>query len=104
VATKDEHTKYTVRTIIVGNDDIDLTQSINPEVALITLRCGDINGDGEINQDDVNILWLPSNYNKRVSKDTDSRCDLNGDGEINQLDLNILWQLVNYNKGEVFIE
>ncbi|MCL2153596.1 MAG: InlB B-repeat-containing protein, partial [Oscillospiraceae bacterium] len=100
---KGAHTQFTINDIVVDDDHVDLTRSTNSAVSLITLLCGDINGDGEINQADLNLLWQPTNYNKRVSEGADPRCDLNGDGEINQLDLNILWQLINYNKGAVVI-
>jgi hypothetical protein len=103
VITKPGHTSFTVQSITVGDGDVDLTKDSRPEVCLMTLLCGDIDNDGEINQADLNVLWQPSNYNKRVSEGADPLCDLNGDGEVNQLDLNILWQLVNYNKGEVVV-
>ena len=43
---------------------VDLTQDSRPEVRLMTLPCGDINGDGMINNADVAILWLQANFNK----------------------------------------
>jgi hypothetical protein len=104
VITKALHTMFTVNNLVVGEDGLDLTQDSRDAVKTMTLLCGDVNGDGEINQADLNILWQPLNYNKRVSEGADPRCDLNGDGEVNQIDLNILWQLVNYNKGPVVID
>ncbi|MCL2153200.1 MAG: InlB B-repeat-containing protein, partial [Oscillospiraceae bacterium] len=101
--TKDAHTIFIVNNIVVDDDHVDLTRHVNSAVSVMTLLCGDINGDGEINQADLNLLWQPTNYNKRVSEGADPSCDLNGDGEVNQLDLNILWQLINYNKGAVVI-
>ncbi|MDR1692309.1 MAG: cellulase family glycosylhydrolase [Oscillospiraceae bacterium] len=64
----------------------------------------DINGDGRINQSDLNILWLPGNYNKNTADADEPRCDINGDGIINQSDLNILWLPSNYNKSLPAIE
>ena len=100
---KDVHTKYTINNIIVSGDNVDLTQDSRNAVRLVTLLCGDISGDGEINQADLNLLWLPVNYNKRLPDAGNELCDLNGDGEINQLDLNILWLSANYNKSAVII-
>jgi len=104
VVRKTAHTTFTVQMVTVGDEDVDLTQDDREEVRLITLLCGDINGDGEINQLDLNILWDPSNYNRRVDDGALNGCDLNGDGEVNQLDLNILWMPENYNKGAILIE
>ena len=104
VISKAVHTRFTVENVVVGDEDVDLTEDIRPEVCLMTLLYGDINGDGEINQTDLNILWLPDNYNKITTDGVNTLCDLNGDGEINQLDLNILWLPSNYNKGAVLIK
>jgi len=104
VISKAIHTRFIVENIVVDKTNVDLTEDIRPEVRLMTLLCGDINGDGEINQADLNILWLPANYNKTLAGGANPLCDLNGDGEINQLDLNILWLLSNYNKGTVLIK
>ena len=70
----------------------------------MTLRCGDINNDGMINDADLAILWLSTNYNKSAgAPGVNSRCDLNGDGMINDADLAILWLAANYNKGAVIV-
>jgi hypothetical protein len=103
VVTKDLHTKFIVKNVEVDNEDVDLTQDARPEVQLMTLRCGDINGDGYINNVDLGILWLTANYNRNVDAAAEPRCDLNGDGYINNVDLGILWLAYNYNRGEVVI-
>ncbi|MDR2713637.1 MAG: dockerin type I domain-containing protein [Clostridiales bacterium] len=104
VIVKDIHTTFTVRNLVVGDKDLDLTQNSRPEVRLMNLRCGDINGDGLINDADLTILWRVGNYNRRVDEADDPRCDLNGDGLINDADLTILWLTYNYNRGPVVIE
>ncbi|MCL2766480.1 MAG: hypothetical protein FWD21_02205 [Peptococcaceae bacterium] len=104
IITKAVHTKFTVRNVVVGEQDVDLTKDIRSEVQVMTLLCGDISGDGEINQDDINVLWQPANYNRRVTDGVNPNCDLNGDGEVNQDDVNILWQPMNYNKGAVVVQ
>ncbi|MCL1975622.1 MAG: dockerin type I domain-containing protein [Firmicutes bacterium] len=104
VITKEAHTKYTVKNIVVETSaDLDLTQDPRPEVQLMTLRCGDINGDGMINNSDLMILWNMANYNKSADEALNGMCDLNGDGMINNLDLTILWLPYNYNRGEIIV-
>ena len=103
VVTKPGHTSFTVQNIVVGEEDLDLTQDSRESVRLMTLLCGDINGDGMINNADLAILWLAANYNKNVGVAANPECDLNGDGMINNADLAILWLAVNYNKGAVVI-
>ena len=102
VITKEAHTSFTVQTVVVSDRNVDLTQHGHPEVRLMTLRCGDINNDGMINDSDLAILWLSANYNKSATaQGVNSRCDLNGDGMVNDTDLAILWLAANYNKGAV---
>jgi Leucine-rich repeat (LRR) protein len=104
VITKDAHTSFTVRNIVVGAGDVDLTKDNRPEVRLMTMRCGDINGDGNINNSDLTILWQQANYNGSAAAADNKLCDLNGDGLINNIDLTILWLAYNYNRGEVEIQ
>jgi hypothetical protein len=103
VISKDVHTRFIVQKIIVGNENLDLTLDSRPEVQLMTLRCGDISGDGLINDADLTILWRAGNYNKKTDEAENSWCDLNGDGLINDADLTILWLAYNYNRGAVII-
>ena len=104
VVTKDAHTKFTVKDVVAGEEDLDLTLDDRPEIQIITLRCGDINGDGLINDADLTILWRAGNYNKKAGEAENPRCDLNGDGLINDADLTMLWLAHNYNRGAVVIE
>jgi len=69
----------------------------------MTLSCGDISGDGLINDADLTILWRAGNYNRKAGESENDRCDLNGDGLINDADLTILWLTYNYNRGPVII-
>ena len=104
VITKEGHTSFTVQKVVVDNQNVDLTQDTRPEVRMMTLRCGDINNDGMINDADLAILWLAANYNKSTAaQGVNPSCDLNGDGMINDADLAILWLASNYNKGAVVI-
>ncbi|MCL1874517.1 MAG: dockerin type I domain-containing protein, partial [Clostridiales bacterium] len=104
VVKKDAHAKLTVTDVIVENEDLDLTKDYRPEIRLMFLRCGDINGDGLINDADLTILWRAGNYNKKTEEADNPWCDLNGDGLINDADLTILWLAYNYNRGAIDIE
>lgn len=104
VIKKDFHTNFTVQNLVVKDKDLDLTLDSRPEVQLMTLRCGDINGDGLVNDADLTVLWRSGNYNKRAGEAENSWCDLNGDDLINDADLTILWLAYNYNRGQIIIE
>ncbi|MDR0490701.1 MAG: dockerin type I domain-containing protein, partial [Oscillospiraceae bacterium] len=103
VITKPAHTKFTVQTVVVGGEDVDLEQDGRPEVRLMSLLCGDINGDGMINNADLAILWMSYNYNRATGNASNPLCDLDGDGMVNSADLAILWMSHNYNRGEVIV-
>jgi len=104
VVSKPCHTVYTVHAVAIGNVDLDLTQDSRPEISMMKLRCGDINGDGLINDVDLTFLWMLSNYNRAKNNVTHPLCDLNGDGMINDMDLTILWMAQNYNRGAIEIQ
>ena len=101
--SKQGHADFTVPDIIVAGEDVDMTLDGCPEVRLMALRCGDIDGDGLINDSDLTVLWATSNYNGRTENASNPLCDLNGDGMINDVDLTILWMANNYNRGEVTV-
>jgi hypothetical protein len=103
VITKAAHTSFTVHHIVVADKDVDLTKEARPAVQLMTMRCGDINGDGNINNSDLTIMWQQANYNRSAAAAANKLCDLNGDGLINNIDLTILWLAYNYNRGAVEI-
>ncbi|MCL2152233.1 MAG: S-layer homology domain-containing protein [Oscillospiraceae bacterium] len=46
VVSKKGHTTFTARNIVVGENDVDLTQDPREDVRLISLKYGDIKGDG----------------------------------------------------------
>jgi len=104
VINKTVHTSFTLQNITVGSQNIDLRLDTRPDVRVMTLRCGDINGDGMINDADLAELWKAANYNKSaVAQGVNERCDLNGDGMVNDADLAILWLAANYNKGAALV-
>jgi hypothetical protein len=67
------------------------------------LRCGDINGDGFINSNDLSILLSSDNYMRNHITASVALSDLNGDGMIGPADLAILLRAGNYMRGEVVI-
>lgn len=99
VVTKDAHLTYTVKNVVVGGTDLDLTKHSNPAISTMTLLCGDINGDESINVTDLNKVWDAANFNKNVSAATNKLTDINGDGSVNVTDLNVIWDAANFNKG-----
>ena len=99
LARKAGHLKYTVKNVTVGDASIDLTAHGNAAIRTITLLAGDVNGDGIINEDDLNTIWLPANYLKNADNSgVNALADVNGDGIINEDDLNIVWLPENYLK------
>ena len=96
VITKKAHLKFTVHNVVVGDDDLDLTQDDREAVKLMTLICGDLNSDGQINSYD--LLILLSNY---LEQGENLPADLNGDGQVNSSDLLIL--LGNYLELDVIV-
>jgi len=101
VIAKPGCTSFTVLNVIIGTDDVNLADDPRFANQTVTLLCGDINGDGMINDSDLAVLWSAANYNKSVKDAANPECDLNGDGMINDSDLAILWSASNYNKGPV---
>ena len=82
---------------MVGDSPLDLTAHADPAICTITLLAGDVNGSGIINEDDLNIIWLPTNYLKKAGDaGVNALADVNGDGIINEDDLNIVWLPAHY--------
>jgi hypothetical protein len=102
--TKTAHTKYIVKNVVVSDSGLDLTEDPRPGARLMELLVGDVNGDGSINANDINLIWSTYNYNKSIGQARDKVTDLNGDGLINANDLNLAWSAKNYGKGTVVID
>ena len=92
--TQEGHTAYWLTGVPVGSDPLTLPETL-------VLPCGDVNGDGSINIDDLGILISSNNYNKDSATAENKIADLNGDGSINIDDLGIILSSKNYNNSEV---
>ena len=103
VVTKSGHTSFTVQTVVVGDEDVDLADDNLPEARLMALPCGDVNGDGMINSADLAINWRSDNFNRSAAQAAEPLCGLDGDGMVNSGDLVLLWLASNFNKGAVSI-
>ena len=99
VVTKPGHLTYTVKNVKVGDTDLDLTKHTNAAISTITLLCGDINGDGSINEDDVSIIRYANNINKSTAVADNKLADINGDGSVNEDDVSIVRYSSHINKG-----
>ena len=99
VVTKSAHLSYTVKGVIVANGELDLTKHGNAAIRNITLLCGDINGDGSINEDDVSIIRYANNINKSTAVADNKLADINGDGSVNEDDVSIVRYSSHINKG-----
>ena len=99
VVTKPGHLTYTVTGVVVENDPLDLTTLTGKAYSTITLLCGDINGDGSINEDDVSIIRYANNINKSTAVADNKLADINGDGSVNEDDVSIVRYSSHINKG-----
>ena len=99
VVTKDAHLTYTVKNVVVGSTDLDLTKRTDKPYSTITMLCGDINGDGSINEDDVSIIRYANNINKSTAVADNKLADINGDGSVNEDDVSIVRYSSHINKG-----
>ena len=103
VVTKDAHLKYTVKNVVVGSTDLDLTTLTGKPYSTITLLCGDIDGNGFINSTDLGIILKGQNYGKSTATAGDKAADLDGNGFINSTDLGIVLQGQHYGKSAVSV-
>ena len=98
VVTKDAHLKYTVKNVEVGNTDLDLTARTDEPYSTMTLLCGDVDGNGSINEDDVSIIRYANNINKSIADANNKLADINGDGSVNEDDVSIVRYSSHINK------
>ena len=104
VVTKPGHLTYTVKNVVVGSTDLDLTAMEGKPYQTITLLCGDIVKNGYIDFADYQELLSPANYGKKTT-DTgvNALADLNGNGYIDFADYQILLSSQHYGKSAVLV-
>ena len=104
VVTKEAHLPYTVKNVVVGDTDLDLTKLTDKAYSTITLLCGDIAKNGYIDFADYQELLSPANYGKKTT-DTgvNALADLNGNGYIDFADYQILLSSQHYGKSAVSV-
>ena len=98
VVTKAGHLTYTITGVVVGSENLDLTGDTSKAYSTITLLCGDVDGDGNINESDVSVIRYASNINKPVSSAANPLADVDGDGNVNESDVSIVRYAVHINK------
>jgi hypothetical protein len=102
VVTKQAHLSYTLTDVVVKSVGVDLTQNADPKISIITLPCGDIDGNGYIESFDLGLIILPGNYNKRTTDNgVNPRADLFGTGWVDSSSLGIIILPANYGKSNV---
>ena len=100
--TKAGHLTYTITGVEVESSDIDLTSATydGKVYQMIAMLAGDVNGDGKINNTDVNTIRKSSNFNLSTSSEgVDKLADINGDEKINNTDVNTVRKSEHFNKG-----
>ncbi len=85
VVTKDAHLTYTVKNVVVGDTDLDLTAMTEKPFNTITMLAGNMNADDAINNSDM--LIFRSQFGKTGTNITKKCADINGDGYVNNGDL-----------------
>lgn len=98
VVTKVGHLTYTVKSVVVGDADLDLTAAAGKAYAEIVMLAGDVNGDGSINEADVSVIRYSSNINKATTAAANPIADVNGDGSVNEADVSIVRYSTHINK------
>jgi hypothetical protein len=101
VLMKTAHLNAIVLNIVVNGGDVDLTGEQYPEGAqTITMAPGDVNGDGDINSNDSDMVVSPAYYRKTTLdvQPEFAKLDINGDGDINSNDVDIIVTPAYYRK------
>jgi len=100
VISKSGCLNYTVQNVVVPAEGLDLTSHSNPAVSDIQLLCGDVNGDGKINESDVSVIRYSSNINKQIAEVANQLTDVNGDGKVNESDVSVVRYSTHINKSD----
>ena len=64
-------------------------------MTLEELKYGDLNGDGEINRDDIEVMIQYWNEELELTEEQKILADLNGDGQVDVMDIALMIQYYN---------
>lgn len=97
VFSKTSHLDYTVNNVVVNDADLDLSTYVSS----FEMGAGDINGDGNINAIDGNVVIRAANFGKAITAEgvTNPEANINGDSSINALDGNVIILAKYFGKG-----
>ena len=84
--------------IVATGDSLISVDGYKATLYLISI-IGDVNGEGQINDDDIKVLSMYLKDNKKLSKASLKAADVNNDGKITEKDLKILTNYVKHKKG-----
>jgi hypothetical protein len=103
VMKKLAHLSYTVLNLKIDGSNVDLTDAkYSAGINKMSMIPGDVNGDGDVNSNDIDLTASPAYYRKT----TDSlavefqKLDINGDGDVNSNDLDLIANPSYYRKNE----
>lgn len=95
---KESHVRAELKGLTVRKTETVTELFPELEGEFLYLPCGDVNGDGEIRQEDRALLTAPANYGKAAVEG--QVYDLDGDDRVDQTDLAILIAPANYGKSD----
>ncbi len=98
VVSINKHVDTTIEGLDLLNSSNNTRVTMGSE-EIITLPYGDVNGDGNVDFSDLDLIRSASNYNKTTElSDIGANGDLNNDGMINFSELDLIRSADNYNK------
>ena len=86
--------QYTLGTLTAGDNYLLQLLPTDTFTIIGSGLLGDTNSDGKVNQTDLDLLYITTNYGLPKSSAANPQCDINGDGYINLIDAAILQQLI----------
>ncbi len=98
VVSKPGHLTYTLKSVVVAGETVNLSEDTDRQYSTLTLLAGDLNNDGHINLSDVNIVRRHANYQQRAEAAENGLADLNGDHLVDLADIDIIRQVFHYYK------
>jgi Ca2+-binding EF-hand superfamily protein len=101
VLSKPAHLDITIKDVKVEGGDLALStegDTTDKDGTYLLFGAGDLDGNGRINVNDMNMVTASSTYNKTSEQAANKIADIDGSGTINVTDKNIISSTNNYNK------